>query len=436
MWVPGMRQPTVQSTAGAVRVCNEKGEISMEKVKVKRYVSGRRPDYAPMEASDEEDKDFQLIKKAKEQDAEPEKRKEDSSRDPRLRSLQHLIREAAEERMAQHRKMAALDMVGQGDSEVQGDSCQMEQEDGREGEEEEIDDEEIERRRGLLCQRAKERKHEEMEVMEAGEDRHSGQESESECDYEEYIDSEDEMEPHWKPLFIQRKDRVTVQTWKVQALKLKELEQEAKRSAEERRRYTLQIVEEEAKRELGKNRGSLAALDALHTEEENEEEYEAWKVRELKRIKRDREGREALAKEKAETERLGNLTEERRRAELRAKAQGLSNKAVQGRYKFLQKYYHRGAFFMHEDEEVYKRDFSAPTLEDHFNKTLLPKVLQVKNFGCSGRTKYTHLLDQDTTCFESGWAQQTAQNTKFFQQKAAGVGDAFERPSAKKWKTS
>lgn len=30
-----------------------------------------------------------------------------------------------------------------------------------------------------------------------------------------------------------------------------------------------------------------------------------------------------------------------------------------------------------EDEDVYKRDFSAPTLEDHFNKTILPKVMQV-----------------------------------------------------------
>lgn len=26
---------------------------------------------------------------------------------------------------------------------------------------------------------------------------------------------------------------------------------------------------------------------------------------------------------------------------------------------------------------MYKRDFSAPTLEDHFNKTILPKVMQV-----------------------------------------------------------
>lgn len=185
------------------------------------------------------------------------------------------------------------------------------------------------------------------------------------------------------------------------------------------------------------NKRSLAALDALDTDDENdEEEYEAWKVRELKRIKRDREEREAMEKEKAEIERMRNLTEEERRAELRANGKVITNKAVKGKYKFLQKYYHRGAFFMDEDEEVYKRDFSAPTLEDHFNKTILPKVMQVKNFGRSGRTKYTHLVDQDTTSFDSAWGQESAQNTKFFKQKAAGVRDVFERPSAKKRKTT
>ena len=46
---------------------------------------------------------------------------------------------------------------------------------------------------------------------------------------------------------------------------------------------------------------------------------------------------------------------------------------------------------------MYQRDFSGATLEDQFDKTVLPKVMQVKNFGRSGRTKYTHLVDQDTT---------------------------------------
>lgn len=60
---------------------------------------------------------------------------------------------------------------------------------------------------------------------------------------------------------------------------------------------------------------------------------------------------------------------------------------------------------------------------------------QVKNFGRSGRTKYTHLVDQDTTSFDSAWAQESAQNSKFFKQKAAGVRDVFDRPTVKKRKT-
>lgn len=73
---------------------------------------------------------------------------------------------------------------------------------------------------------------------------------------------------------------------------------------------------------------------------------------------------------------------------------------------------------------------APPAAAQHFSHP------QVKNFGRSGRTKYTHLVDQDTTSFDSAWGQESAQNTKFFKQKAAGVRDVFERPSAKKRKTT
>ena len=66
-----------------------------------------------------------------------------------------------------------------------------------------------------------------------------------------------------------------------------------------------------------------------------------------------------------------------------------------------QKYYHKGAFYMDEDSttkaDVRKRSFNEPTLEDKFDRESLPKIMQVKKFGMRGQTKYTHLLDQDTS---------------------------------------
>merc|ERR1712059_188362 len=129
------------------------------------------------------------------------------------------------------------------------------------------------------------------------------------------------------------------------------------------------------------------------------------KLREMKRLKRDREEAEALAKEMAEQERIRNLTDEERRIEFQKNPKEITNKVVKGKYKFMQKYYHRGAFFMQDEEDVYKRDTTGATLEDRFDKTVLPKVMQVKNFGRSGRTKYTHLVDQDTTQFDAAWSK-------------------------------
>lgn len=41
------------------------GDIAMEKVKVTRYVTGKRPDYAPESSSDEEQGQFELAQKKK-----------------------------------------------------------------------------------------------------------------------------------------------------------------------------------------------------------------------------------------------------------------------------------------------------------------------------------------------------------------------------------
>ena len=55
--------------------------------------------------------------------------------------------------------------------------------------------------------------------------------------------------------------------------------------------------------------------------------------------------------------------------------------------------------------------------------------MQVKNFGRSGRTKYTHLVDQDTTTFDSPWAADTQINHKFSSSAAGGMRQLYDQPS-------
>lgn len=234
-----------------------------------------------------------------------------------------------------------------------------------------------------------------------------------------------------KPLFVRKKDRTTVIEKEREANKQKQLEYESKKAAKERRRQTLKLVEDSIKKDMEKAKvDNEPNLNDVNTDDENDEvEYEAWKLRELKRIKRDREEKEALEKEKLEIERIRNMTEDERRQDQRLNPKQVTNKTVKGKYKFLQKYYHRGAFYLDQEDQVYKQDFSAPTLEDHFDKTILPKVMQVKNFGRCGRTKYTHLVDQDTTKAESPWFADSANNTKFYNERAGGMRQVFEKPS-------
>ena len=133
----------------------------------------------------------------------------------------------------------------------------------------------------------------------------------------------------------------------------------------------------------------------------------------------------------SELDKVRNMTEEERRLWQRMNPKHLTNKAEKGKYRFLQKYYHRGAFYLDNEDTTLKQDFSKPTLEDHFDKSILPKVMQVKNFGRSGRTKYTHLLDQDTTSADSPWSQTNQMNTKFHA-TAGGTKLQFTKPSSRK----
>ncbi|KAL4224982.1 Microfibrillar-associated protein 1 [Mactra antiquata] len=436
----------ILSTAGAVPVKTEKG-VSMQKVKVNRYVTGKRPDYAPDSSSGESDEEFVSKKPGQKPiPREVEEEPDEEIVDRRLRRLQEARKSRVEDsdddseddRVARHRRQVIEpEIIAEGtDSEEDKVGRRVTvatEEDESSEEEEELDDEEIERRRNLLRQRALQRKQEE-DVLDLEEEK-LGESDEDSSDYEEYSDSEEETGPRLKPVFVRKKDRFSVQDKERSETKAKELEAEAKKLAEERRKQTLKIIEEERRRELELEKGVQDACDLLDSGDENDEEaYESWKVRELRRLKRDREERENIEKEKLEIDRIHNMTEEERRQEFQHNPKQRTNKMPKGKYKFLQKYYHRGAFFMDQDEDNFKRDFAQPTLEDHFDKSVLPKVMQVKNFGRSGRTKYTHLVDQDTTHFDSPWVSDTTMNVKFHSSKGGGMKQTFERPSQKKKK--
>merc|ERR1719181_2295042 len=135
-------------------------------------------------------------------------------------------------------------------------------------------------------------------------------------------------------------------------------------------------------------------------------------------------------------ERRRQMTDEERAADDERLDKGHSFYKEAKQFNFMQKYYHRGTFFQDKavsgEEPLYLRDYHEPLAEEKFDKSLLPKAMQVRRglFGKKGQVKHTHLTDVDTTDMSAAWAQHNKQVQRYQERmaSASGVND-FSRPS-------
>lgn len=223
----------------------------MKKVKVHRYVSGKRPDYAPMASSDEESEDEDFMDKRSHKPTEevdavmempaPSHAKMRDEDDPRLRRLTRVERHKevdTEIRVERHRHIHEPEIL-ETEPERARERIKLESSDS--SEDEELSDTEIERRRDALKQRVLSKKEADQEMFHEEDEEKSGNSSEESSEYEEYTDSEEETGPRLKPVFVRKKDRITVMEKEKEAMKQKQAEIEAKKMSEERKRQTLRV---------------------------------------------------------------------------------------------------------------------------------------------------------------------------------------------------
>lgn len=85
-------------------------------------------------------------------------------------------------------------------------------------------------------------------------------------------------------------------------------------------------------------------------------EYEAWQARELGRLRSDREAREKSFAEREEQQRLRSMTVAERaawEAEQPLAEDAAAREKEKRKWVFMQKYYHKGAFFQAEADDKF-----------------------------------------------------------------------------------
>lgn len=245
------------------------------------------------------------------------------------------------------------------------------------------------------------------EESEGGEnDEEEGSEEESDSEEEESSEEEAPRRMMIRPKFVPKSQRGNAKDPEVEAEAARLAEEEARRKAAD------EIVEEQIKKDLAARAAGKKHWDDDEDEDSDvdttdgldpEAEEAAWRVRELKRLRRARAEIEVREAELAEIERRRNLTEEERAAEDEAYlAKQQEEKDGKGKMSYMQKYFHKGAFFQEEAAAagLLQRDIMGSRIQDDVrNREALPEYLQKRDMtklGRKGGTKYKDMRSEDT----------------------------------------
>lgn len=240
----------------------------------------------------------------------------------------------------------------------------------------------------------------------------SGDEEEESSEEDDSSSDEEPQRPMLAPKFISKAKRATQQSNGGPTEAEKEAEEERLRKEKADELLQAQLERDAAARAAGKKYWDDEDVggDEPDTEDDRDPESEraAWKLRELKRVRRERLAIEEKEKEREEIERRRNMTAEEREEEDR-KFIDEQNEDREGRGKmaYMQKYFHKGAFFNAEDEDVdedvkaaLNRDLAGARFEDETgDKAVLPEYMRIRDMtklGRKGRTKYKDLKNEDT----------------------------------------
>lgn len=237
----------------------------------------------------------------------------------------------------------------------------------------------------------------------------SGSESGSEEESSEEESSSEEEAPKklLRPVFLKKGQRDKA------AVHVKTAEEVAAEEEQRRQEQTRALVQEQIEqRAAAKAAGKKDWDDDVEEADINavddtdnldpEAEYAAWRLREFKRIKRERLAIEEAEAERAEIERRRNLTEAERDAEDREYLEKQKEeRGDRGQMQFMQKYFHKGAFFQEDLAELGldKRNLMGARFEDQTDRQVLPEYMQIRDMtklGKKGRTRYRDMKTEDT----------------------------------------